>query len=70
MVINKQEILVDGFDSETSTVINSMDASGTVVLAWKPPMTGIVEGWLSKTKSEAKDTMWFRFGNALTQSSQ
>ena len=50
--------------------INSTDASGMVVLAWELPMMGIIKQWLLKSKSETWDTMWFQFGNALTQNSQ
>ena len=46
--------------------VNSTDASGMVVLAWKPPMTGlsagIIELWISKTESEDQDMRWLRFG--------
>ena len=70
MVINKNEILVDGLIMRHQPFIYSRDANGTVVLDWEPPMIGIVERWLSKTKSEAKDTVWFRFENALTQNCQ
>ena len=54
--------------------VSSMDASGMVVFAWEPPMTGrstgIIKRWPSKNKSAALDTIRFWFGNALTQSCQ
>ena len=50
VVIDKNEILVDGFNPEISTVYQLYGCK------WKPPMTGqsagIVERWLSETKSE------------------
>ena len=51
VVINKQEILVDRF--ETSTVYQLYGCKWHGVFAWEPPMTGIIEQWLLKTKSEA-----------------
>ena len=43
VVIDMQEILVDGMTLELQLIINSMDASGMAVLACEPPMTGFIK---------------------------
>ena len=56
-LLTKTKSWLTGLIVRCQLSINSMDASGMVVLAWKLPMTGqragIVKQWLSKTKSES-----------------